>query len=208
MKRLRLTAVAALAMLAVVTAGSCARINSYTPMDPDEATAAPADDPPATAGPSRPRNGNHPPPPPPPPPMVMPPFESIPIDRGPPRDGLPRQASGSVPPSANSVAPLVPSDEVAYAAPSRYDRVDDALSQLETGNVAFNAPQRLNLEEAAVIHLALSLSKEIAELEALIIEDGEVLGYAVQVSDRMEARLTGPNFAITAITPEVQAVGR
>jgi hypothetical protein len=106
------------------------------------------------------------------------------------------------------IAPPASTGAGAFAAASRYDRVDDVLDQLETGNVAFNAPQRLNLEETAVIHLALSLSKTIADLKELITEDGEVVGHAVQVSDRMEARLTGPNFAITAITPEVQAVGR
>jgi hypothetical protein len=37
---------------------------------------------------------------------------------------------------------------------------------------------------------------------------GEKEGARIQVSDRMEARLSGPNFAITAVTPEVQAVTR
>ncbi len=37
---------------------------------------------------------------------------------------------------------------------------------------------------------------------------GEKVGARIRVSDRMEARLSGPDFVITAVTPEVQAVTR
>jgi hypothetical protein len=37
---------------------------------------------------------------------------------------------------------------------------------------------------------------------------GEKEGARMRVSDRIEARLSGPNFAITAIAPEIQAVSR
>lgn len=42
----------------------------------------------------------------------------------------------------------------------------------------------------------------------MVEAEGEKEGARIRVSDRMEARLSGPNFAITAITPEIQAVSR
>jgi hypothetical protein len=52
------------------------------------------------------------------------------------------------------------------------------------------------------------LTTPTAELQRLIEAEGEKEGASLRVSDRMEARLTGPNFVISAITPETQAVSR
>jgi hypothetical protein len=54
----------------------------------------------------------------------------------------------------------------------------------------------------------LGLATPTDELKQMIEAAGEKEGARIRVSDRMEARLTGPNFAITAITPEIQAVSR
>jgi hypothetical protein len=54
----------------------------------------------------------------------------------------------------------------------------------------------------------LSLETPTEELKQMIEAAGEKEGAQIRVSDRMEARLSGPNLAITAITPEIQAVSR
>jgi len=66
----------------------------------------------------------------------------------------------------------------------------------------------MNLRDAAVIQLVLGLETPIDDLKQMIEAPGEKEGARIQVSDRMEARLSGPDFAITAITPEIQAVSR
>jgi hypothetical protein len=48
----------------------------------------------------------------------------------------------------------------------------------------------------------------VEELKQSIVEEGERVGASIKVSDRMEARLSGYMFQITAITPEVQAVSK
>ena len=86
--------------------------------------------------------------------------------------------------------------------------IDGILEQLAVGNIAFNAPQTMNLHHTALIQLKLGLTTPTAELKRLIQAEGEKEGASLRVSDRMEARLTGPNFVISAITPETQAVSR
>ena len=84
--------------------------------------------------------------------------------------------------------------------------IDRILDRLAYGNVAFNAPEAINIQETAIIQLALSVDLTLDELKRKIEAAGVKQGWRIRISDRMEARLTGPSFAITAITPEVQAV--
>jgi len=46
------------------------------------------------------------------------------------------------------------------------------------------------------------------ELKRSIVEEGEKVGASIKVSDRMEARLSGYMFQITAITSEEQVVSK
>ncbi|MEA3274987.1 MAG: hypothetical protein U9Q81_06800 [Pseudomonadota bacterium] len=84
--------------------------------------------------------------------------------------------------------------------------IDRTLREMTYGNIAFNAPSPMNLQDTEVIQLALSARETIDELKSEIIEKGEKIGAKVRISDRMEARLTGQNFQLTAISPELQAV--
>jgi hypothetical protein len=92
--------------------------------------------------------------------------------------------------------------------PVLFDAVDRVLQKLEFGNIAFNVPQTMRLRDTAVIELLLSVATPTDELKRMIEAAGEKEGARIRVSERMEARLSGPNFAITAITPELQAVSR
>lgn len=74
-------------------------------------------------------------------------------------------------------------------------------------SIAFNTPQKINLKETSQIQLLLSLQRPMDKLREEIAAAGEREGARIRVSNRMEARLSGPNFRINAITPEEQAVG-
>jgi len=79
---------------------------------------------------------------------------------------------------------------------------------MEFGTIAFNAPTNINIEDSPLVQLLLSLTEAIDELKQSITEEGEKIGATIRVSDRMEARLSGYKFQITAITPEIQAVSK
>jgi hypothetical protein len=84
--------------------------------------------------------------------------------------------------------------------------VDQHLESMQLGNIAFNAPTSMNLNESTVIKLLLAVKTPIEELKQLVEEKGEKVGAKIKVSSRMEARLSGSNFEIVAMTPEIQAV--
>lgn len=91
---------------------------------------------------------------------------------------------------------------------SAFAAIDEILASLPAANVAFNTPERMNLYETATIHLALGLAVPVDTLKRRIKAEGEKSGAQIRVSNRMQARLTGANFSITAITPETQAVSQ
>jgi hypothetical protein len=86
--------------------------------------------------------------------------------------------------------------------------IDRIIKKMDLGNIAFNVPQNMNLYDSTIIHLVLGVEKEIEDIKRMIEEKGEKVGARIRVSNRMEARLSGSNFAITAISPEVQAVSK
>ena len=90
----------------------------------------------------------------------------------------------------------------------RLSSIDQILEKLEFGNIAFNAPKTINLRDTAIIQLMLDLKTPVDQLKQMIEAAGEKQGAQIRISDRMEARLSGSNFAITAITPEIQAISR
>lgn len=84
--------------------------------------------------------------------------------------------------------------------------IDRILEKLDWGNIAFNAPDAMKLRQAGVIQLLLSGQESAENLQAQIKAKGPRESARIQISDRMEARLTGHGFDIVAITPELQAV--
>jgi hypothetical protein len=89
-----------------------------------------------------------------------------------------------------------------------YELVDIIVASMKSANIAFNTPQKLNINETAEIQLLLSMKKSIEELKGEITSSGQTEGDTVKVANRMEAKLTGSNFQITAITEEEQAIGK
>lgn len=92
--------------------------------------------------------------------------------------------------------------------PDNMNTVDHLLNEMEFGTVAFNTPTNINIDDNPEIQLLLSLTETIEELKKSITEEGAKVGANIKVSNRMEARLTGYKFQITAITPEIQAVSK
>ena len=90
----------------------------------------------------------------------------------------------------------------------RVSAVDRILEKLEFENIAFNAPRLMSPGDTAVIQLTLRLATPTDELKRVIEAEGGKVGARIRLSDRMEARLSGPDFAITAMVPEIQAVSR
>lgn len=88
----------------------------------------------------------------------------------------------------------------------QFKAFDHILENLPLGNIAFNTPTAININDTASIQLILSLSKPIEELKQMIEAEGEKQGESIKVSDQMEARLTGPHFQIHAVTPENQGI--
>lgn len=89
-----------------------------------------------------------------------------------------------------------------------YAAIDEILERMANASIAFSAPQSMSLEDTANIQLKLGLNTDINKLKRLIEAEGIKEGFSVKVAERMEARLSGQGFAITAITPEVQAISR
>lgn len=109
--------------------------------------------------------------------------------------------------------------EIAFSAPTNINRtpridprpphnVDRLLDEMEFGAIAFNAPTNINIDDSRQIQLSLSLAETVEQLKQSITEEGVKVGATIKVSVRMEARLSGYMFQITAITPEIQAVSK
>ena len=90
--------------------------------------------------------------------------------------------------------------------PTLGNEVDKVLDAMELGTITFNVPTNINIDDTPQIQLILSLTETKDKLKQLIIEKGEKLCASIRVTDRMEARLSGYMFQITAITPEIQAI--
>lgn len=87
--------------------------------------------------------------------------------------------------------------------------VDTLIRNLPLGNVAFNVPDKMDLDESTELDLALSLASATEDLKKSMASPhlkGLIESAAIRVTDRMEARLTGNGFQITAVTPELQVV--
>lgn len=87
--------------------------------------------------------------------------------------------------------------------------LDLLVKGLPLGNIAFNVPNKMDLDESMELALTLSLSASPDDLRRSVMfsqDKGTVESASIRVTDRMEARLTGNGFQITAITPELQAV--
>jgi hypothetical protein len=90
--------------------------------------------------------------------------------------------------------------------PSSVELVDQSVRQLDWGNIAFNAPSSMRYAQPQDVELLLSPTLSVADLEAQLQQKVGAEAARLQISNRMEAQLTGRGFAIEALTPDLQAV--
>ena len=155
-----------------------------------------------------------PPPPPPPPPMPVA-WANQDVQRQAPdkarmaaaRQAERKQTTAAARAESPSVAAAPAQPETQAPPPdTSTTAVDQILSQLVLGDVAFNAPEKINIEDTVSIRVALSPDQGAAAVSARIEEPGKRIAETLQVSNLMQARLTGEGFKIVAVTPEKQAV--
>lgn len=121
----------------------------------------------------------------------------------------PPSNSGQIPPRPNAAESPGAStvEEMALqTVPLPLMGVWEQVKDLPWGTIAFDSPQRMTVGKSLKIVAEISPQTTPAEMRARL--EGEKLREfeSLQLSDRMQARLTGAGFSITAITPETQAV--
>lgn len=94
--------------------------------------------------------------------------------------------------------------------------VEKVIRLLEWGSIAFNAPEKLQIDESGTINVLLSPKRSEAELAADlkkkledmndIHEKERIETTTIKISNRMRAELYGPAFDIQPITPSEQAI--
>lgn len=89
---------------------------------------------------------------------------------------------------------------------SSVELVDESVRQLDWGNIAFNAPASMRYAQPQIVELLLSPSLSVADLQAQLQQKVGVESARAQISNRMEAQLTGSGFGIEAQMPDLQAV--
>jgi hypothetical protein len=69
--------------------------------------------------------------------------------------------------------------------------IDEILKGLPIGNIAYNAPETMNLEETTTIQLVLGPKKTTEELKEIVKEPGKVkTAEGIRITEEMEAKLT------------------
>jgi hypothetical protein len=110
-------------------------------------------------------------------------------------------------PTPNATPGVTPSPSPEVPVPE----IDRILKRLDWGNIAFNMPDSMSLEEAKKVELLLGASHPPEELKKQIEGksiEGNIKIEKIQISEQMEAQLTGDGFNITRVTPERRAVSK
>jgi len=68
-------------------------------------------------------------------------------------------------------------------------RIDELLEETISGNIAYNAPTSMQLDETVEIEMVLSPSLSPEELEQQIVESGEIVSAPLEITPRMKAVL-------------------
>lgn len=130
----------------------------------------------------------------------------LPATASPSRPGTATRSDGASTPALPPMQQDGAANPGSAATDTDTEVVDEILSQLTLGKVAFNTPRFINIEETVSIHVALSPSEGEAVLLERVEGPGEKVASDLQVGNNMEARLSGEGFKIVPVTRERQAV--
>ncbi len=89
-----------------------------------------------------------------------------------------------------------PTPESTIRPSSTVQSIDAIRDSMSVGNIAFNKPKVMTLDESSEIQLVLSPTVAPDELKSMVTSEGEVQTKEISVSDYMEATLSGENFKI------------
>ena len=84
--------------------------------------------------------------------------------------------------------------------------VEEIVNNLEWGNIAFDTPKKMKFEEPKIIKLLLSPTKSVQELQSSLKSHEQIESARIQISNRMQAKLSGLGFKIEVLDPQEQAV--
>lgn len=84
--------------------------------------------------------------------------------------------------------------------------VDHVLSKLALGNIAFNTPKSMGINDTETVELLLSTKETTKQLAAAVEGRPVETAEGVRVAPEMEADLKGQGFKIEAVTPQKQVV--
>ncbi|MDQ1611827.1 MAG: hypothetical protein QOG00_1758 [Pyrinomonadaceae bacterium] len=138
--------------------------------------------------------------------------DSAPQRQSPPQySSAPPQNTNATAASANTATPSPRDTTTAASTQSATptpapggDSVDAYLSSLPRGEVAFNTPEKMRLEQSVNVEVKLGKANLAGQLEKLIKEEGKVESHPIKVGNVMEAQLAGAGFEIIPITPAEQ----
>ncbi len=91
-------------------------------------------------------------------------------------------------------------------APASINELDRILQAAPWGNIAFNHPETMTLQETRVIELLLDMHLPMDSLKQRIQAEGKKLGARIRVFPRMRAELISKDFDIAALTPAEQLI--
>lgn len=86
------------------------------------------------------------------------------------------------------------------------EQMNDLFKTMKRGNIVFNVPDSMKLNETRGIHLVLSATKTVSQLEQQIQEGGSLRNRSIRISRIMVANLKGAGFEINPITEPMQVV--
>lgn len=87
-----------------------------------------------------------------------------------------------------------------------YAAIDRLLAKLDRANIEFDVPRYIDLDDSRRVHLVLGIAAPAADRTDMITPEDGIDARSIRVAERMEARLSGSNFTVAAIFPEVQPV--
>ncbi len=92
-------------------------------------------------------------------------------------------------PQSTAPAPVATGAATASVAKAEFDQIDDLLKQTALGNIAYNKPDAMLLDETKQIQLLLSPVLSGEDLGARVTPGGEVVTAAIRITSRMQAEL-------------------
>ena len=101
----------------------------------------------------------------------------------------------------STIVTSVPTQPTNPAFAAAYTSIDDVLKNAVTGHIAYNAPEKMQLDGTVDIQLLLSPTASVEALTQQIVEAGKVTGAELLVTPIMKAELISEDAGAFSIQP-------